>query len=222
MIDRRSVFLNGILLAGGVAAIAVHPAMWQPSEPSPSLPIRLPGAFGQWRPLPAERIVLPQADTLSDAAYSQILAQAYSDGSGPAVIVLVAYGPMQTHALQLHRPESCYPASGFEIVEHSHSNLMIAGRNLPVSWLEARRGTRVDRLLYWARIGKTFTSNVWEQREALVKQAFERELTDGVLIRLSVEDPASEASDMRLVHFARQWVDALPEDMRHLLLDAHS
>lgn len=222
MIDRRRVLLNGVLLAGGAAAIAVHPAMRETSEPGSSFPIKLPGAFGPWRPLPAERVVLPQADALSDAAYSQILAQAYSDGLGPAIIVLVAYGPMQTNALQLHRPETCYPSSGFAIGEQARSDLLLDGKKVPVSWLEARRGRRVDRLLYWARVGKTFTGDIWEQRATMVKNALAGKLTDGVLIRLSVESPASEASDMRLEHFARLWVDALAADVRQLLLGAQS
>lgn len=220
MMDRRAMLLNGIMLAGGAAAIAVHPSIRAPTGSSPSSSITLPGAFGPWRPLPAERVVLPQADSLSDAAYSQVSAQAYADGLGPVIIVLVAYGSMQTHALQLHRPESCYPASGFEIVEQTRSLILLNGRNVPVSWLEARRGRRVDRLFSWARIGETFTSDIWEQRATLVKHAFERKLTDGVLVRLSVEAPASDEADRRLAQFARLWVDALGADVRKLLLGA--
>lgn len=156
---------------------------------------------------------------MSDAAYSQVLAQAYSDGLGPAVIVLIAYGPMQTHALQLHRPEACYPASGFEIVKQGHSALLLDRRTLPVNWLEARRGTRVDRLLYWTRIGESFTSDIWEQRATLLKHALEGKVTDGILIRLSLEALASDSADRRLVQFARRWVDALDSDVREFILD---
>lgn len=218
MMDRRVMLLNGVMLAGGAAAIAVHPSIRAPMGSTPSSSIRLPGAFGPWRALPAERVVLPQADSLSDAAYSQVSAQAYSDGLGPAIIVLVAYGPLQTHALQLHRPESCYPASGFEIVKQTHSQILLDGRNVPVSWLEARRGGRVDRLFSWARIGETFTSNIWDQRATLVKHAFEGKLTDGVLVRMSLEASASDKADRRLTQFARVWVDALEADVRRLLL----
>lgn len=129
---------------------------------------------------------------------------------------------MQTNALQLHRPESCYPSSGFAIGEQARSDLLLDGKKVPVSWLEARRGRRVDRLLYWARVGQTFTGDIWEQRATMVRNALKGKLTDGVLIRLSVESPASEASDMRLEHFARLWVDALAADVRQLLLGAQS
>ena len=218
MIDRRTFLLSGTLCAGGLGALSVHPAFRTSGTQHDASQLGLPEAFGVWRTLPAESVILPPADALSKAAYEQIAVAAYSNGQGPAIVVLVAYGPLQTHALQLHRPETCYPSSGFEILEQKIDEVALAGRRVPAGWMEAQRGNRIDRLLYWTRIGTTFTRDLWDQRLTIARNAFQGAPSDGVLVRISMEAEASEQMDLRLVEFCRAWLEALRGSERALLL----
>jgi EpsI family protein len=170
--------------------------------------------------LPADRVILPPPDALSQAAYEQLSVGAYADGRGPAIIVLVAYGPVQTHSLQLHRPETCYPSSGFQILGQASDEIALGSHSVPVSWMEAKRGSRVDRLVYWTRIGNTFTSSLWDQRLAIAKQAFQGAPTDGVLVRISLEAQASDQTDVRLLKFVQAWLQALTQSDQDLLVGA--
>lgn len=218
MIDRRTIVLSSLLCAGGAAAWAVHPGIVRSGGKRHEHPINLPESFGQWRSLPADRVVLPPDDALSQAAYQQLSVRAYSDERGPAIIALTAYGAVQTHALQLHRPETCYPSSGFRIVSRDDTVLKVGGRVIHANWMAAQRGERLDRLLYWTRIGESFTAGIWDQRLAIAKNAFQGTLADGILVRLSVEAMATPETDMRLLAFVRAWVAAFDEGGREVLL----
>lgn len=218
MIDRRALLLSGLLCAGGAGAMAVHPAFLRTGKSTRADRIDLPQRFGQWAPLPADRVVLPPADALTEAAYQQLSVRAYSDGSGPAIITLVAYGAVQTHALQLHRPETCYPSSGFQILGQDETDLELGGHLVHATWMAAQRGTRSDRLLYWTRIGQRFTTDIWDQRLAMAQYALQGAPTDGVLVRLSVEAVATPKTDARILSFLRDWVVALDKVDQSLLL----
>lgn len=218
MIDRRTFLLTGTLCTGGLGALSVNPAFRTSGSPHDAPKLEFPEAFGAWRTLPAESVILPPADTLSKAAYEQIAVAAYSNGQGPAIVVLVAYGSSQTHSLQLHRPETCYPSSGFEILQQEIDEVALAGRLVSAGWMEAQRGNRVDRLLYWTRIGATFTRDLWDQRLTIAQDAFQGLPSDGVLVRMSMEAQASEQMDLRLLQFCQAWLEALRESGRALLL----
>lgn len=218
MIDRRALLICSLLCAGGASAWAVHPSGLHSRRGTGETPVVLPQSFGQWRSLPPDRVVLPPADAMSQAAYQQLSVAAYSDGRGPAIVALVAYGAVQTHALQLHRPETCYPSSGFQILSLEPAAVNISGRQVHANWMAAQRGERIDRLFYWTRIGSSFTTGSWDQRLAIARHAFAANPADGVLVRLSVEATATPDTDKRILSFLREWVAALDEKGRRVLL----
>ena len=49
------------------------------------------------------------------AIYSQVLTRVYSDGQNPPIMLLLAQSSSQTGFLQIHRPETCYTAGGYQI-----------------------------------------------------------------------------------------------------------
>lgn len=218
MINRRNLLVSSILSLGGLGALLVHPALRTHRPAQAGSAISLPEAFGPWRALPAERVILPPADAQSVASYQQLTVGAYSDGKGPALVVLVASGALQTYALQLHRPEACYPSSGFTTLSLTKAERQLGGRPVAINWMEAKRGERVDRLLYWTRLGDRFTSDVWDQRVQVAMNAFRGDRSDGVLVRISAETRASQASDARIAQFANAWLEALPATQRHFLI----
>src|SRR3546814_18472236 len=86
--------------------------------------------------------------------YSDTLTRLYSHaGTGERVMLLMAYGSTQSDLLQLHRPETCYPAFGYRISRSAVASLDFGARDLPVRELIAVGPARTESILYWTRVG---------------------------------------------------------------------
>lgn len=218
MIDRRHLVLGSILAASGLAAFAVKPGAPRADTPAPDLDALMPATVGQWSAGTAEAIILANADELGDSAYDALAARHYQSAGRPAVTVLIAYGQAQSYATQLHRPELCYPASGFTILDRSAKVLPLAGRAVPAQMLVARRQERTDDILYWARIGESFPESLWDQRLAIARSALAAGPQDGLLARYSVSNPPEGEGEKVLTDFVRRFLAAQDEAGRALLI----
>ena len=58
---------------------------------------------------------MPPQDQLQDKVYSQLLTRTYANQAGDEIMLLIAYNGAQDGVVQIHRPEVCYPASGFRL-----------------------------------------------------------------------------------------------------------
>ncbi len=183
MTSRRDVVLGCTLLGGGALGLLVHPSLRSGEATRERAWFEMPDAFGAWRSLPASRIILPPDDALAEAAYQRQIVKVYSDGQGPPVTLVAAYGERQTYALQLHRPEICYPASGFRLLSQSAGTLIVGETALAVGWITAQRGSRTDRILYWTRIADEFVDDIWHQRWTIARGALSGEIADGMLVQ---------------------------------------
>jgi EpsI family protein len=148
----------------------------------------IPATFGSWQQDPNGSIVLPPSEgTLAGRLYDEMLVRSYSDSSGqPQIMMLATYGKEQSDGLQLHRPESCYPAVGFAIVGRALGTLQLGrGVSVPVVRLTARLGERVEDIVYWTRLGDALPRTAGEQRRVRLETAMAGYIGDGVLIRAS-------------------------------------
>lgn len=148
----------------------------------------IPAAFGSWHQDPNDNIVLPPTEgTLAGRLYDEMLVRSYSDGSAALpVMMLATYGKEQSDGLQLHRPESCYPAVGFAIVGRALGSLNLGpGVSVPVVRLTARLGERVEDIVYWTRLGDALPRTAGEQRRVRLETAMAGYIGDGVLVRAS-------------------------------------
>lgn len=208
-LDRRQFAVGGVL-AGAAALAAVARA---PDPPPPAsqdmLEATIPARVGAWRHVPAAGIVLPPQDELSKRIYDRYVARAYAADGQPSIVLVVAYGSTQDYGLQIHRPEICYPASGYDIGKsHSHP-LRLGDTTVPAVALTASRAGHHDQILYWTRIGKSFPPSVWAERYAILQAALARQVPSGVLVRLSVSLENPERSIALLSDFARMLVAGL-------------
>jgi EpsI family protein len=218
-IDRRRMVLGSALL--GAAALA---AVARPPRPSvrlsqEALDRAMPGAVPGYLPIEAGGVVLPPEDALSALIYDGLVVRSYQAPGGDPVSLVVAYGATQDYALQLHRPETCYPASGFRIGPVEPLELPLGDRRIPASTLLATRGSRQERVLYWTRLGDRFPVTLWQEREAIVAAALRRRVADGVLVRLSTP---SDGGLALLARFAEAWAGALQPSARALILGGAS
>lgn len=181
----------------------------------------IPSRFDDWQVEKNDNVVMPPAEgSLADQLYDELLVRSYSDSvSLPPVVLLATYGVNQSDGLQLHRPESCYPAVGFAIVSRVLRQLFIAPDiSIPVVWLTAKLGDRTEDIVYWTRLGNDLPQSADEQRNARLKAAIAGYVGDGVLIRASVVRSVADAQHDRVARMLAGAVLAIKPSLRSALV----
>jgi EpsI family protein len=162
-IDRRKVLLG--LLFGSAAAVAT----WrQPRERldylgRQKLDDLVPKTIGPWKFVAASGLVVPPEDQLSRTLYSQLLTRVYSNGDDPPVMLLIAQSAGQTGILQVHRPETCYPASGYQISPVTQHKVALEPGTLTTNALSATNEGTTESIIYWTRVGDRIPTT-WKQQ----------------------------------------------------------
>ena len=210
--NRRDMLLGGGLFAAAVGAEAMRPReRLVLLKPGRKLEDVVPTAIGDWRPIASEAFVLPKTEgSLADRLYNQTLSRFYEAPGRPPVMLVMAYGEVQNDLLQLHRPEVCYTAVGFEI---SDSRIAQVGLNdtakLPVRELTATAERRVEPIVYWTRIGDDLPTTGREQRSVKLRQQMRGYLADGILVRMSTVGEPNPETFAELGTFARVMLEAI-------------
>ena len=210
---RRDVLLSAMLGGNGALALAIG---WRhhPANPQTARVLEhLPAVAGRWRMGDPGSIILPPEDALSRTLYDGYVVRGYEAPGTPRIVLLIAYSVGQSYAMQLHRPEICYPSSGFDVERRRDIEMA----SIPSTFLSARRGDTVEHVLYWTRIGKEFPRSVWAQRFAIANSALRARSNDAVLVRMSLRGGAPEAAGNDLIQFAKTSKAALSRDQRRLL-----
>lgn len=190
--SRRDMLLGGAMLAAGAAAFAFKPRHLVNLLGDNKLEALVPKQFDGWKFLSASGLVLPPADSLSDKIYSQLLTRTYQRGDH-YVMLLIAYSAQQDGTVQVHRPEVCYPASGFTLTRNTPYEVALGPKiELPTRYIVADRLSYVEQMLYWTRIGPYFPGRWIEQREAVAKSNLKGDIPDGVLVRVSAAGPGDQ------------------------------
>jgi len=215
--SRRQVLAGAALLAVAVAGTALKPHRRIDLLGKHKLDPLVPQAFADWRYEPASGLILPPADQLRDAIYSQLVTRVYADGNGNRVMALIAYSAAQDGTVQVHRPEVCYPASGYRLTANRlHETPLMPGRSVPSRFIIAQSDLRSEALIYWTRVGGHFPTRWLEQRGAVMAENFGGAIPDGVLVRFSTEEgPAAAAL---LDRFAAAFYGAASTALRDVLV----
>ncbi|WP_439534085.1 exosortase-associated protein EpsI, V-type [Polymorphobacter sp.] len=219
--NRRDMLMGGGMLAAAGAALALMPRqrlLLLPEERK--LEDLVPNAFGGWTTTPSDNFVLPRSEgSLADRLYNQTLSRLYIRPGQPPIMLVIAYGAVQNDQLQLHRPEVCYTAVGFEIVSSALRALSLGGTaRLPVRDLEAVSTNRIETISYWTRIGDDLPTDGGSQRMVKLRQQMRGYLADGVLVRMSVNAEPSESVHQELAAFAVAMIRAIrPADRQALI-----
>lgn len=219
MIRRRDLLLGGLGLAAVGGAAALAPRNRLVLLRNTTIADTIPRAFGAWDAQTADDLVGPeQAGRLARSLYSELVSRVYHEAStGAGVMLLAAYGDTQSDLLQLHRPESCYPAVGFSLLSARSVNLQVGGAMLPAREVVASKEGRTESIVYWARMGEALPQTGQEQRIARLKNAVHGDVPDGILVRCSsVGDPA--AAFPIVTRFVSAMLTAVPTNKRPSLV----
>ncbi|MFO1261045.1 MAG: EpsI family protein [Sphingomonadaceae bacterium] len=189
MIARRDFLFGGACVAALGVAEALRPRTLLTLMPSDPLTQLVPTHMGAWVLGEGGDIVTPKVPgSLSDKLYSDTLTRLYvNTQTGEQVMLLVAYGRAQSDILQLHRPESCYPAIGLAIQARKNNDIPLKpGVTIPAVALTAGEESRIEDIVYWTRLGEYLPRTAGDQRRDRLQTAMEGIIGDGVLVRASM------------------------------------
>ena len=183
-----SLVLGLAMAAASVLSVALTPSpKAMHAQAAFSLEAMIPARFGAWRIDPTIVPLTPSPDQQGVLAkiYDQTLSRTYVDGAGRRVMLSIAYGGDQSKALQLHLPEVCYVAQGFQLVGDGSDRLATRFGVLPVQRLVARLQERNEPITYWITIGEHATRSGIEQKMRRLAYGLSGEIPDGMLVRVS-------------------------------------
>lgn len=181
----------------------------------------IPRSFGTWSMLPADvtSVVNPQQQEVLDRIYSQIISRAYRDSqTGQIVMLAVAYGEEQSKQSQVHFPEVCYPAQGFQIAKSAKDELTIQENIIPVTRLVATSEQRNEPITYWIRLGQNVVRGNLEQKITTIREGLAGRVSDGLLFRVSSISTENAKAYQLHDRFVADLLQAIPSGSRHLLV----
>lgn len=212
----RSPILCVLMLAGAALAAALKPtSLLAEQRPGMDLERMVPKRFGEWNmvPLLTGQIVDPGQQAMIESLYAQTLTRTYVDKDGYMIMLSISYGRDQRDALQLHRPDICYPAQGFVLLEKQNAHLP-GRKQLPVTQLQTRQGSRFEPVTYWTMIGDHPYAGNLNKKLAEIRYGLSGTIPDGMLVRVSSIDRDARAAHTKQSDFALAMITALPDDAR--------
>lgn len=215
---RRHLLIGGGLLATAVLARTMVPRLSIDLLGEGKLEAMIPDQVGPWQFASKMGLVIPPQDQMVTATYAQLLTRVYTAEDRLPMMLLVAQSPGQDGVLQIHRPEFCYPASGYELTESRvHDIALAADRNIPTRVFTATGPGRIEQLAYWTRIGRDLPTSWAQQRLAVAEANFRGEIPDAVMVRISTISPDPGAIG-QIDEFAKQLIAAVPAPARPVLI----
>jgi EpsI family protein len=146
--------------------------------------------------------------------YDQVLERTYIDREGRRLMLSVAYGRQQSVGLQMHRPEVCYRAGGFQVQDVVPATIQVAGRSLPVTQLQAHMDGRAEPITYWRLLGQGVVTDDSSFKLRQLSLGLHGRVLDGLLVRVSSIDRDTEGAHRLQARFADQMARAMTAAQR--------
>jgi EpsI family protein len=147
-----------------------------------------------------------------------LLTRVYSDGENPSMMLLIAQSGSQTGLLQIHRPETCYTAGGYQISPLTHRPIRLGSKVLRANAMEASAGGPTEHILYWTRVGNQLPQSWREQKVAVAEQNLRGMIPDAILVRVSTINPDAGAAKAALESFVRAFLASVPTAKRAVFI----
>lgn len=220
-LTRRAII--AALIMGLAAALSwfLTPTHRLADENPIQLESMIPTAFGDWA---VDRnahagVVNPQQTELINRLYSQTLSRTYvNTKTGDRIMLSIAYGEDQRDSMQVHYPEVCYPAQGFEVRSNTVGELALVGGAIPVRRLETvLNNSRFEPVTYWTMLGDTPQLGGVKKKLAEMRYGLRGQIVDGLLFRVSSIDRNTATAFDSQAAFATDMLASLPASDRHRL-----
>ena len=216
--DRRK-FMLGLLCASAAGfALWRKPRIKVDYLGSEKLENLVPKTIGNWKFVTASGLVVPTDDPFERSIYAQILTRVYSDGVHPQVMLLIAQNGGQTGFLQIHRPETCYTAGGYQISPISPHPIDVGGKIVPANHMDATSSGPTEHIVYWTRVGNKVPIDWRQQKLATAEQNLEGIIPDAILVRVSAITEDSALAMSTIDNFIRELFSSIPADRRSVFI----
>lgn len=219
---RQAIVLAILMVSAAGLAYATKPRNYLSADrPRIDYERVVPKSFGDWEEIRATGAIVanPQQDELLKSLYSQTVSKAYlHKPTGRRIMLSLAYGADQSRQNQVHKPEVCYPAQGFQLTGTKKAVIPTSVGEIPVMRLTARAGERYEPVVYWIRVGDTLVRGAIEQNIARLSFGVKGSIPDGLLFRISEINRDSEKSFELQDRFVADLLEAVtPEDREALI-----
>lgn len=217
-LNLRMLWVAGLMLLAAFMAYGVKPnTRMAEARPSFSLEAAVPEQFDGWvtDKREAQMVVNPQLTGALKDIYQQVLSRQYVNHStGQMVMVSMAYGPDQSYSNELHVPDICYPASGFQIQSRTDGRLILGEQTIPVRRLVTQRDQRREPLTYWALVGEHPVTGAVSTKLTALRYGVQGIVPDGMIVRFSTVGLSdSDAFELQAT-FARTLLQHMSPDSR--------
>ena len=201
-IDRRGLLIGaGFTICGG-ASYVMQPRKTGNSITETTFQKLLPTKVGQWTSRVSSDLILPITDELSEKLYENLETLVYEGPNLPSIMFLIAYSSIQQNDIQVHRPEVCYPMSGFPILDNQPLVALIGNSRVPSRFLIADRESQNEMILYWTRVGRKYPLDWNQQRIEMARAGLLGVIPDGALVRFSMISDSETDAVESLTNFA--------------------
>jgi EpsI family protein len=221
LVNMRYLLIGLLMLVAAGLAFALTPReKTADSGPRIDLERMLPKQFGVWR---VDESVVPvqvSADVQAklNKIYNQTLTRTYVNDQGKRVMLSIAYGGDQSDAMQVHKPEVCYPAQGFQVIKQYQDILDLGSVRIPVKRLVAANGARIEPITYWITVGDVVAMSGWKRKIAQLRYGFTGKIPDGLLFRVSTISRDEEAAFQIQAEFSKSLIASMDSFARQRLI----
>lgn len=213
-LPRRLWLLSVLLLLACLLALGARPQQRMAEQSTGfSLEEVIPKRFGDWvmDERPGLQVVNPQVNAAIRDIYQQVLSRHYINRRDGRVMMLsIAYGADQSYGNDLHVPDVCYPAGGFQILQRQDASLQLdSGHQLPTRRLIAQRNQRREPLTYWVVVGDKAVTGAVNAKLTGLSYGLRGVIPDGLIIRISSVGMGDEQAFAGQEAFTRELLDSL-------------
>ena len=205
---KAMLMLAAMLLAAGATAF-LKPTEKIAALQSPiNLETMIPKQFGDWQEEVqySGLIINPQLKERLARIYTQTLSRTYVNTKDERIMLSIAYGEDQRDANQLHYPEVCYPAQGFQVVSIQPGLLTTDFGDIRVKRLLTVMGNRSEPLTYWTTVGNQVVRGGKETKIEQLRYGLRRQIPDGLLFRVSSITPNAVVGYANQQDFVRELI----------------
>ncbi|MBV8635685.1 MAG: EpsI family protein [Burkholderiaceae bacterium] len=216
-VHRNLLLLLAMVLAAGLSLAMTPTHRIADEQQKVELESLIPANFGPWHmQKQGAQIVTPEQKETLHRIYSQTLTRSYQSDRGEVIMLSIAYGADQSDDKQLHYPEVCYPAQGFQVLRRQKDVLKTAYGDIKVKRLLTAGSSRTEPLTYWSTVGNKVVSGTSDTKLEQLRYGFRGQIPDGLLFRVSTITSDTASAYAAQDNFVRSLLSALsaPERLR--------
>lgn len=221
---RKSMLVALLLILAAILSIVLTPRTHS-VEITPDLDKIIPIQFGDWRQIadPFTQVGLTTGrNDLVNQLYDKVVMRTYANKDGDKVMLAIAYAREQKQDIKIHRPEVCYVAQGFQLLNKTNNTInTLSAKPIKAQRLLVRNQTRYETISYWVRIGDDYPTGGMSARLKILHDGLKGKVLDGVLVRAStaISDPSlADAAFEKQENFLKELLANLSRSQKTILV----